>query len=196
MRGSSRPDTAKNATVALAACLLFLFPPPAWSASPGLDFSVRHVDVRTEGETWLLDAGIDLDFNRESREAMESGVPLTALLEVEVVRGRFLRDERVRRIRMPYRIERHALSQRYVVTYVPSGKSRTYGAIEDAGAALGTIRGLSLVERAELLPGQLYRARLRARLDIDAMPSPLRPLAWFRSLWRLRDDWFTWVLSP
>ena len=195
MRGSSRPDTAKNAAVALAACLLFLFPTTAWSASPDLDFSVRHVDVRTEGETWLLDAGIDLEFNRESREAMESGVPLTALLEVEVVRERFLRDESVRRIRMPYRIERHALSQRYVVTYVPSGKSRTYGAIEDASAALGTIRGLSLVQRAELLPGQLYRARLRARLDIDAMPSPLRPLAWFRSLWRLRDDWFTWVLS-
>lgn len=195
MRGSSRPDTAKNAAVALSACLLFLFPPMAWSASPDLDFSVRHVDIRTEGETWLLDAGIDLEFNRESREAMESGVPLTALLEVEVVRERFLRDESVRRIRMPYRIERHALSQRYVVTYVPSGKSRTYGAIEDASAALGTIRGLSLVQRAELLPGQLYRARLRARLDIDAMPSPLRPLAWFRSLWRLRNDWFTWVLS-
>jgi len=195
MRDSSRPDTAKNAAVALAACLLFLFPPMAWSVSPGLDFSVRHVDVRTEGETWLLDAGIDLEFNRESREAMESGVPLTVLLEVEVVRERFLRDEGVRRIRMPYRIEMHALSERYVVTYVPSGKSRTYGAIEDASETLGTIRGLTLVERAELLPGQLYRVRLRARLDIDAMPSPLRPLAWFRSLWRLRDDWFTWVLS-
>lgn len=195
MRGSSRPEIAKIRASALAACLLFICAPTAWSASPGLDFSVRHVDTRTEGETWLLDAGIDLEFNRESRVAMESGVPLTVLLEVEVVRERFLRDEGVRRIRMPYRIQRHALSERYVVTYVPSGKSRTYGAIEDASAMLGTIRGLTLVERAELLPGQIYRARLRARLDIEAMPSPLRPLAWFRSLWRLRDDWFTWVLS-
>ena len=195
MRGSSRPEIAKIRASALAACLLFICAPMAWSASPDLDFSVRHVDTRTEGETWLLDAGIDLEFNRESRVAMESGVPLTVLLEVEVVRERFLRDEGVRRIRMPYRIQRHALSERYVVTYVPSGKSRTYGAIEDASAMLGTLRGLTLVERAELLPGQIYRARLRARLDIEAMPSPLRPLAWFRSLWRLRDDWFTWVLS-
>ena len=185
----------KNRAAAIAVCLLFLCPPMAWSASPGLDFSVRHVDTRTEGETWLLDAGIDLEFNHESREAMASGVPLTVLLEVEVVRERFFRDEGVRRIRMPFRIERHALSERYVVTYVPSGKARTYGAIEDASATLGTIRGLTLVERAELLPGQRYRVRLRARLDIEAMPSPLRPLAWFRWLWRLRDDWFTWVLS-
>lgn len=185
----------KNRAAALAVCLFSLCAPPAWSASPGLDFSVRHVDTRTEGETWLLDAGIDLEFNRESREAMESGVPLTVLLEIEVVRERLFRDEGVRHIRMPYRIQRHALSERYVVTYVPSGKARTYGAVEDASATLGTIRGLALVERADLLPGQSYRVRLRARLDIEAMPSPLRPLAWFRSLWRLRGDWFTWVLS-
>ena len=185
----------KKAAAALAFFLLVLWAPTAWCASPGLDFIVRHVDARADGETWLLDAGIDLEFNRESRKAMESGVPLTVLLEIEVVRERLFRDEGVRRIRMPYRIQRHALSQRYVVTHVPSGKARTYGAIEDASATLGTIRGLTLVERAELLPGQSYRVRLRARLDIEAMPSPLRPLAWFRSLWRLRDDWFTWVLS-
>lgn len=185
----------KNTLASLAIWLLFLGAPTAWCASPRLDFSVQHVDTRIDGEAWILDAGIDLEFNHESREAMESGVPLTVLLEVEVVRERLFQDEGVRRIRLPYRIERHALSDRYVVTYVPSGKARTHGAIEDASATLGTIRALNLVERAELLPGQTYRVRLRARLDIEAMPSPLRPLAWFASLWRLRDDWFTWVLS-
>ena len=184
----------RRAAAALGIGLLILCAPAARCASPDLDFSVRHVDTRVDGETWLLDAGIDLEFNPESREAMESGVPLTLLLEVEVIRERFFRDEGVRRIRMPYRIERHALSERYVVTDVPSGKARTYGAIEDAIAALGTIRGLTLVEREELLPGHRYRVRLRARLDIDAMPSPLRPLAWLGSLWQLRGNWFSWVL--
>ena len=184
-----------NTVASLAVWLLFLSAPTAWGASPRLDFSVRHVDTRIDGEAWLLDAGIDIEFNPESREAMESGVPLTVLLEIEVVRERLFRDEGVRRIRLPYRIERHALSDRYVVTDVPSGKARTYGAIEDASATLGTIQALTLVGRAELLPGQTYRVRLRARLDIEAMPSPLRPLAWFGSLWRLRNDWFTWVLS-
>ena len=194
MRGSSRTESVNGAAPALAFCLFLLCAPAAWCASPGLDFSVRHVDTRSEGETWFLDAGIDLEFNRESRQAMESGVPLTVLLEVEVLREGLFRDEGVRRIRMPYRIQRHALSDRYVVTFVPSGKARTYGAIEDASAVLGTIRGLNLVERADLVPGEMYRVRMRVRLDIEAMPSPLRPLAWFRSLWRLRGDWFTWVL--
>ncbi len=185
----------RSTAVALAMSLLMLCPLTAWSASPSLDFSVRHVDARTEGETWVLDAGIDLEFNQESLRAMESGVPLTVLLEIEVVRERILRDEGVLRVRMPYRIQRHALSERYVVTYLPSGTSRTYDAIEDASATVGTIRELRLVERAQLLPGHSYRVRLRARLDIEAMPSPLRPVAWFSSLLRFRDDWFTWVLS-
>lgn len=193
MHGSSRSDPGRGA--AALALVFFLLPASlAWGASPALDFEVRRVDTRIDGETWLLDAGIDLDFNRESREAMESGVPLTVLVEIEVTRGRLLRDERIRRAHMRYRFERHALSERYVITHAASGRTRTYATFEDARASLGTIRGLALIERDRIVPGHRYRVRLRARLDIDALPSPLRPLAWFRSLWRLRDDWFTWVL--
>ncbi len=193
MRGSSRCDPDRGA--AALALILFLLPASAaWCASPALDFAVRHVDTRIDGETWLLDAGIDLDFNHESREAMESGVPLTVLVEVEVTRERLIRNERVRRAHLRYRLERHALSERYVITHAASGRTRTYAAFDDARARLGTIRGLALIERERIVPGHRYRVRLRARLDIEALPSPLRPLAWFRSLWRLRDDWFTWVL--
>ena len=113
--------------------------PNAWSASPGLDFSVRHVDTRNEGETWLLDAGIVLEFNHESRQAMESGVPLTVLLEVEVVRERLSGTKAsVESACLPYP---EARAERALRRYLrPSGKSRTYGAIEDASMMLGTIR--------------------------------------------------------
>ena len=156
---------------------------------------MQHVDSRLVADTWLLDAGLDLEPNPESREALESGVPITVLLEVEVIRERLLRDERVRHMRLRYRIEKHALSKRYMVTYATSGKTRTYAALEDASAGAGRIRGLALIRHGDLLPDKRYRVRLRARLDIDALPSPLRPLAWLRSLWRLRNDWYSWILT-
>ena len=195
MRSSSRPEPTRGAAATLGLCL-FLFPAvEAWCASPALDYSVRHVDTRLDGETWLLDAGVDLELNPESRKALESGVPITVLLEVEVTRERLLRDKRVRHIRIRYRIEKHALSERYMVTYAASGKTRTYDAFEDASASVGMIRGLALIQRGELVPDHRHRIRLRALLDIEALPSPLRPLAWFRSLWRVRGDWFSWMLT-
>ena len=112
-----------------------------------------------------------------------------------MTRERLFKDERLRSARIRYRLERHALSERYVVTHAASGRTRTYDALEDASASIGTIRDLVLIERGRIDPGHQYRARLRARLDIEALPSPLRPLAWLRSLWRGRDGWFTWVLS-
>ena len=179
---------------AIGMCLLLLWAQAAHGVSPGIGFSVRYVDSKLNGETWVLNAGIDLEFNLESRKALESGVPLTVLLEIEVVRERLFRDKLVRRIRTPYRIERHALSQRYVITHLPSGRTRTYGAIADAGTLLDEIDGLTLIEHAELRPGHTHRVRLRARLDIEAMPSPLRPLARILSVWGSHNRWFSWVL--
>ena len=195
MRSWSRPEPARGAAAALGLCLFLISTTGAWCASPALDYSVRHVDTRLEDETWLLDAGLDLEPNAEAREALESGVPITALLEVQVTRERVFRDERVRHMRLRYRIEKHALSKRYMVTYATSGKTRTYGALEDASASAGTIRGLALIRHADLVPEHRYRVRLRARLDIDALPSPLRPLAWLGSLWRVRGDWYSWILT-
>ena len=194
MRGSSRFDPAGTAAWAVA-LILSLAAFPTLAASPALDFTVRHVDTRVVGETWLLDAGIELDFNPESREAMESGVPLTVLLEVEVTREGLLRDERIRRLQLRYRLERHALSRRYMLTFATSGKTRTYVDFTDASRSLGTIRALKLMGRGQALPGHVHRVRLRARLDIEDLPSPLRPLAWLRSLLPVRGNWFTWVLS-
>ena len=195
MLGSSRPDLQPGA-VAVGLWLCLLVASAAECASTAHGFVVRHADTRLSADTYVLDAGIDLKFSPESLEAMESGVPITVLVEVEVARERLFLDKRIRRIRMRHRIRKHALSGRYVVTDVASGKAHTYTSFDDMIADLGTVRGLALLARRQLEPGRRYRVRLRARLDIEALPSPLRPLAYLSSLWRLRSDWFTWVLSP
>ena len=62
----------------------------------------------------------------------------------------------------------------------------------NAVEALGTIADFPLLD-AYLLEGEKhYMLYVRARLDIEALPSPLRPLAYLSSLWRLESEWYRW----
>ena len=46
-----------------------------------------------------------------------------------------------------------------------------------------------------LEPDEQYRVRLRASLERESLPTPLRLLAYFSSSWRLSSDWTTWPLQ-
>ena len=61
---------------------------------------------------------------------------------------------------------------------------------------LGTVRSFPVIDRAALDPDGDYRLRLRPRVDIEALPSPLRVLAHLKALWRGGGRWSEWPLVP
>ena len=65
-----------------------------------------------------------------------------------------------------------------------------------AGAldAIGRLHDFPLIDRALLKPPGNYYGRLRASLDIEALPPPLRPVAYLSTDWRLGSTWYAWSL--
>jgi hypothetical protein len=53
---------------------------------------------------------------------------------------------------------------------------------------------MRLFDGASLDSDAAYRGRLRARLDIEALPSPLRPLAYVSPSWHSTGEWYEWPL--
>ena len=49
---------------------------------------------------------------------------------------------------------------------------------------------------ADAPPEGDYSVEVRASLDIEALPSPLRPVAYTSLAWRLNSGWSTWKLAP
>lgn len=163
------------------------------ASGPG--FHVQNAHIRLQDGVYLLDAFISFDFSDESIEAMDNGVSLTILLDIEVLRKHLLWHKTVMKRQSRFRVGVHALSKRYVVRDLDSGRTETFRSVEEMAAALGTVNDLPLFDR-DLLEAQAnYRARVRARLDIEALPSPLRPLAYISPGWRLDGEWFEWPLS-
>jgi hypothetical protein len=62
-------------------------------------------------------------------------------------------------------------------------------------AGLGRIADLPVIDAALLDPEASYRMRLRAVLDQNTLPGPLRLIAFWSSGFRLASDWYGWTIK-
>lgn len=161
------------------------------------DFVVRSASSRLHGGVYMLDANIAFQFGEKPLEALHNGVTLTILIELEVERERkWWLDEEIAFLEQRFQLSYHALSHQYLLVNLNSGALEAYPRLEAVLSAMGTLHNFPLLDKKLTDPDEHYEAGLRALLDIEALPSPLRPLAYITPSWRLRSDWYTWSLTP
>ena len=143
-----------------------------------------------------LDARLQLILSTEALEALNSGVPLTIELNLEVIRIRGLwLDDVEAELTVTYELEYRPLSQRYVLRNLNRGDQDSFSTLYSALNNLGRIQGLPVIDDALLDPDSAYRMRLRALLSTRQYPAPLRILFFWRSQWQLTSDWYQWNLE-
>ena len=159
-------------------------------------FVVEHATLRPAGGTWVADARIDFAFSEDNLEAMSNGVALTVIVDIEVrrERGKWW-DETLAARELRYRIETSVLTGRYRVRNLTDGSARNYRSLEEMMESLGHLESIPVIARERLSTDARHGARIRARLDIEALPSPLRPIAYLSPMWRLNSGWFEWWIE-
>ncbi len=156
-------------------------------------FEVRSASSTLRDGVYFLEARVEYRLSSAAREALEAGVPLTIELELVVIRHRrFWPDVETATLRQGFRLEYHALSQRYIVKNINSGEQRTFATLFSALNFLGRINDLPIIDAALLEPGNRYDGRIRALLDKDDFPGPLQLLAFWRKGWSLESEWYRW----
>ena len=144
----------------------------------------------------LLQARLQLILSAEALDALNSGVPLTIELNLEVIRVRGLWfDDVEAALTVTYELEFRPLSQRYILRNLNSGDQNSFATLYSALNNLGRIQGLPVIDDALLEPGSAYRMRLRALLSTRQFPAPLRILFFWRSQWQLQSDWYSWTIE-
>lgn len=177
----------------LALCLGFLSSGQVLAES----FDISRLSTRLDNGVYLLDADVDIELTAEPLEALESGVPLTLLFEFDVERKRrWWLDADVATLEQRYLLQFHALSHRYMLTNLNSGAIDTYPSLTMALFSLGNLRDFPLLDEELIETGERYEVEMRVELDIEALPSPLRPVAYLTPSWRLKSDWYAWSLKP
>lgn len=187
--------------LAVCSLLLVITEPSTSQGEIEAGFDIRNARTELVGGVFLLDADVRFVFSEEALEAIENGVPVTIVLEMQVLRERGLVwdnmwwDEAIASVDAKLRIETRPLSKTYEVRNLNSGESRVFGSFNEMVIGLGKIRDFPLLDGHLVDDAGRYYLRLRALLDIESLPSPMRPWAYLSSLWRLKSDWSEWPLE-
>ncbi len=162
----------------------------------GVEFRRVALTLSEDGRI-LLDADIDYQLNDTVSEALENGVPLTFETHVQMRRAEawiWERDKVERRLRTVLRYR--PLSDLYELRNLHGDEQISFATRAAALRALGRIVGMPIVARADLQLDQDYVVTVNVQLDIEALPLPMRPMAYLQRDWSIDSEPWEWRLRP
>ena len=169
-----------------------------WSSSYAASeaFTIRSVETRLRNQVYTLSAKIDFRFSEPALAALKNGVPLIVLIDMEVQKERswwFNKD--IAELQQGYLLLYHALTEKYIINNLNSGAQENYDTLNSAVNALGHIENLPILDAKLAENSGRYIVSLHAYLDLEALPAPMRPIAYISSKWRLESEWYKWPLQ-
>lgn len=157
---------------------------------------VKHAELEQQNRELMLNADFDFKFSEEAIEALNHGVPLTISVHLRVLMKRkYLWDKTVLDVKLPFSIHYHALVKLYQVLNQASGEFGNFATLESAIESLGIIRSIAIMTVDNLDKQQQYSAEVKVSLDTEALPLPLRPMAYISPKWHLSSSWYSWQLE-
>ena len=172
--------------------------PPSVAVEPQDDpgfFEVRSASAELRDGVYYLNARIAYRLSTEAIDALHSGVPLGLRLDVEIIHPRrwWFDDDSVA-LRQSYQLDYRAVSERYIVQNINSGDQVSFASMLSALEYMGRVERLPLIDTAVLEDERGYYVRMRASLDQEQLPGPLRLLAFWRRDWSIASEWYRWPL--
>lgn len=158
-------------------------------------FAVHDAKTSLSGEVYHLEARLDYQFTEVVLAALDNGVTLTLVLDIEVYSpSRYLWEEVIATLEQRYEIQYHALSEQYLLRNLNSGSQFVYSSLDSALATLGKLDRVPILDAHLLQENEHYKVRVRSRLDFDSLPVPLQLKAYVSSDWWLSSGWYSWDL--
>jgi len=159
------------------------------------EFRLSTLEPRLSADTLQLDGGFDLALSAKVDEALGKGIALDILIDVQLERPRaLLWNETLKEWALRREIRYHALSGQYVVSTENVPGAESFTSLGEALRYLGAFDALTLKLDQPVQTDRDYLVRLRARLDVEALPAPLRPVAYSTPGWRLNSGWSEWKI--
>jgi len=154
---------------------------------------IENVHIARENGSYALDADIRYELSEVVLEALHKGISLTLMHTIAVMQPRpLLWDQSIVKQRYSHELSYQALTNQYRLTVGDSALIQTFPTLESALAQIGTLRNVAvpLFDRA-LRKNEEY-VGIRAWLDIESVPVPMRLRAYIWPKWRHNSGWYRW----
>lgn len=173
------------------------------------NLQVEHAHVRWQDANYVLDARINYTLSDITRKALHHGLSLIFVLNIKVERARwYLWDLPIYQHQYRYKLHYYALSDQYSLVLLPDEANTDsttvnteelpalFSSLDNALQQLGEVNAFPLLSETEVDKKATYWVYLQTYLDIEALPPPLRPVAYLSKEWRLSSEWYTCPLVP
>lgn len=174
--------------------LLLLFALPQSARATG--FFVLNARSELSANVYTLTASIRYQLTPEVVSALKNGIPVVIEFNIEVVESRpwYRVSDTIAELKQQYRVQYQALAQRFLVTNVNSGVQDYFNSMDEAISSLSAISDLPILDASLLQKDMQYFVRVRAGLNYDGLPAPLRYYAFALPEWRLDSEWYNFPL--
>lgn len=187
------PALRKQINAGLAACLLLA---GGWALAQSDAFRVQSLLGVVDGELLYAEARINYVLTPTVQQALENGVALVISQTLRLEKPRWWwRNARLADLTRAYRLQYHAISRRYVMTWLATGESRSFRSLDALLLELGRIEAWPVARIARLTPNADYQLRLQTRLETESLPRLLRTVALTDPDWQLESQPWTAVVE-
>tara|TARA_B100001013_G_scaffold169391_1_gene101581 strand:- start:52 stop:624 length:573 start_codon:yes stop_codon:yes gene_type:complete len=154
-----------------------------------------------KGQSFLLNgvyySNIDIEFvfSKEYLDALNSGLVFDIDLDFLVVNVRKRRFNReIGKLSQTYTLKYNALTQRYTILNVNTGRIISRPNIESALQYLGSIRNLPTIDDSLITIDQNYQVYLQISTRARGLPSWIKTLTFWRENLDFVTEWIKWPL--
>ena len=156
------------------------------------DFEFRYTEVVQVDNAYVVNASISGEPSSRIEELVQAGITVPFIVEFTITRPRwYWFDEVLVERNLKLHLSYHALTRQYRLT--ADDQSRSFTSLEQAFAALLSVRNWSVIDRRDLNAGESYNAALRFRLDSSQLPKAFQVAAIGNRDLALTTGWTKWT---
>ena len=183
-------------TLAQTIVAILLLCAPVIGIAEGVEMRRVALTLSEDGRI-LLDADIKFHLNDTVSEALENGVPLTFETHVQLRRASaWVWESDVVEHRLRTVLRYRPLSGMYELRNLVGDERLSFATRDAALRTLGNIVAMPIIERKQLDLDEDYLVRIDVGLDIEALPLPMRPMAYIKRDWSISSEPWEWRLRP
>ncbi len=174
--------------------LLSLFPQIIYAS----EFSthIKTAELKVHEDWYQLKVNIIYHLSPIAIKAIQSSIPLSWCLKIKLKKIQPLWNKTLVSKKYCYIIRYHALLNSYSVSHENMAKNKHFHSLEAALARMSNIRQLNIIKVSKIEKNNAYQLAIKLQLDREALPLPLRPVAYLNSNWDLSSHWYIWKLRP
>ena len=190
------PVLLNNFCLSACLCGVLLWVLPFSGYAGKFAAEVKQAEITMHDDSYMLSADIVYQLSEKAMDALQNGVPLFWDIQVKMLQHLdFFWDKTLIETAIRYRLQYHALLNMYRVRNEGSGDVYNFSTLSAALDLMSAVRDFRLLEKARLDSEKQYLVAVRVNFDRDALPLPLRPIAYIDPQWYLSSDWTLWPLK-